>query len=141
MATQTNTQTEFKRKAAARKGQATRLRNEAKQKRSFAETARTRTKAETNTLLAASYEAGRALDTTLGAAVTARDAVAGTVQPLGDPGKAISRVRAEAADTLHRFERKGAKTRSQAQRRIEKLGQTLPGNRATADAKRSTSRE
>jgi len=122
MATQTSTQTEFKRKAAARKGQATRLRNEAKQKNSFADSARTRTKAETNTLLAASYEAGRAVDTTLGAAVTARDAVAGTVKPLGDPGQAISRVRAEASGTLARLERKGAQTRSQAQRRIERLG-------------------
>jgi predicted nucleic acid-binding Zn-ribbon protein len=121
MATQANTQTELKRKAAARKGQATRLRNEAKQKRSVADTARTRTKAETNTLLAASYGAGRAFDTTLGAAVTARDAVVGTVKPLGDPRKAISRVRTEATDTLDRLERKGAQTRSQAQRRIERL--------------------
>ena len=54
--------------------------------------------------------------------MTARDAVAGTVKPLGDPRKAISRVRAEASDTLDRFERKGAQTRSQAQRRIERLG-------------------
>jgi hypothetical protein len=35
--------------------------------------------------MATSYEAGRALDASLGAAVTARDAVVGTVQPLGDP--------------------------------------------------------
>jgi len=72
--------------------------------------------------MAASYEAGRALDTTLGTAVTARAAVVDTVKPLGGPRKAISRVRAEAAGTLERFERKGVQTRSQAQRRIERLG-------------------
>jgi 3-hydroxyacyl-CoA dehydrogenase len=72
--------------------------------------------------MATSYEAGRALDTTLGAAVTARDAVVGTVKPLADPRKAISRARTEAADTLEHLERKGARTRSQAQRRIERLG-------------------
>jgi predicted nucleic acid-binding Zn-ribbon protein len=120
--TTNNTQTEWKRKAAARKGQATRLRNEARQKRSLAETARTRARAETNAAMATSYEAGRALDTTLGAAVTARDAVVGTVKPLADPRKAISRVRTEASGTLDQLERKGARTRSHAQRRIERLG-------------------
>jgi hypothetical protein len=59
--------------------------------------------------MATSYEAGRALDTTLGAAVTARDAVVGTVQPLGHPRRAISRVRTEAAGTLEQLERKGAR--------------------------------
>jgi predicted nucleic acid-binding Zn-ribbon protein len=120
--TTTNTQTEWKRKAAARKGQATRLRNEAKQKRSLTETARTRARAERNAAMATSYGAGRALDTTLGAAVTARDAVVGTVKPLGDPRRTISRVRTETAGSLEQLERKGARTRAQAQLRIERLG-------------------
>jgi hypothetical protein len=122
MATQTNTQTELKRKAAARKGQATRFRNAASHDGSFAEAARTRTRAETNRLMAASFEAGRALDVSLGAAVTARDTVVDVVRPLGDPGRAVSRLREDAAQTLNRLERRGERTRKRAQRGLERFG-------------------
>lgn len=120
--TTSNNQTDLKRKAAARKGQATRLRNEAKQKRSFAETAKARTRAQTNALMATSFEAGRALDATLGAAVTARDSVVETVRPLSDPRKALSDVRDGASRTFSRFEQRGAKTRGRAQGQAERVG-------------------
>ena len=122
MATQTNTQTALKRKATARKGQATRLRNAAGQDGSFAETARTRTRAETNRLMAASFEAGRALDASVGAAVTARDAVVDVVRPLGDPSRAVSRLRDDAARTFNRLERRGQATRKRTQRGLERFG-------------------
>src|ERR671911_541697 len=118
MATQTNTQTQFKRKATARKGQATRLRNAARQNGSFAG----RTRAETNRLMAASFEAGRALDASLGAAVTARDATVEVVRPLGDPSGAVSRLRDDAARTFTRLERRGETTRKRAQRGLERFG-------------------
>jgi hypothetical protein len=121
MATQTNTQTELKRKAAARRGQATRFRN-ASQDGSFAEAARARTRAETNRLRAASFEAGRALDVSLGAAVTARDTVVDVVRPLGDPARAVSRLREDAARTVNRLERRGETTRKRAQRELERFG-------------------
>jgi hypothetical protein len=117
-----NNQTDLKRKAAARKGVATRLRNEAKQKRSFTETAKARGRAESNALLAASFEAGRALDATLGAAVTARDSVVETVRPLGDPRRALSEVRDGASRTFSRFEQRGAKTRGRAHGEAERIG-------------------
>jgi hypothetical protein len=120
--TTTTTQTELKRKAAARKGQATRLRNEARQKRSLAETARTRARAETNALMATSYEAGRAVDASLGAAATVRDAVTGAVRPLGDPGRSASRVRDDASRTFGQLERRGETERKQAQRDLSRFG-------------------
>src|SRR5215218_9170127 len=116
MATQTNTQTALKRKAAARRGQATRFRNAAGQDGSFTEAASTRTRAETNRLKAASFEAGRAFDASLGAVVTARDTVVDVVRPLGDPGRAVSRLREDAAHTFNRLERRGERTRKRAQR-------------------------
>jgi hypothetical protein len=122
MATQPSTQTELKRKAAARKGQATRSRNAAGRDWSFADTARARTRAETNRLRAASFEAGRAFDVSLGAAVTARDAVVDAVRPLGDPGGAVSRLREDAAQTFGRLERRGERTRKRAQRGLERFG-------------------
>jgi predicted nucleic acid-binding Zn-ribbon protein len=122
VATTTNTQTELKRKATARKGQATRLRNQSKHNGSFVESAKTRTKAETNALRAASYEAGRALDASLGAAVSARDSVVDAVRPLGDPQGAISGLRDSAGRTFDRMERRGSATRHRAQREIERLG-------------------
>jgi hypothetical protein len=122
MATQTDSQTGLKRKAAARKGQATRLRNEARQNGSFSETAKARTRAETNRLMAASYEAGRALDASLGAAVTVRDVVFDAVRPLGNPRRTISRVRDDAYETFDRMERRGARVRSRAQSEVERLG-------------------
>jgi hypothetical protein len=135
MATQPNTQTELKRKATARKGQATRHRNAADRDGSFADAARVRTRAETNRLKAASFEAGRAFHASLGAAVTARDTVAGAVRPLGDPGRVVSRLREDAAQTFTRLERRGERTRKRAQRGIERFGrrarrearETVPG--------------
>ena len=120
--TTTTTQTELKRKAAARKGQATRLRNEARQKRSLAETARTRARAETNALMATSYEAGRAVDASLGAAATVRDAVTGAVRPLSDPGRSVSRVRDDASRTFGQLERRGETERKRAQRDLSRFG-------------------
>jgi hypothetical protein len=122
VATTTNTQTELKRKASARKGQATRLRNQSRQNGSFVESARTRTRAETNALWAISYEAGRAFDASLGAAASARDSVVDAVRPLGDPRGTISRLRDNAGRTFGRFERRGVKSRHRAQREIERLG-------------------
>jgi hypothetical protein len=126
MATQTNTtsnaQTEFKRRAAARKGLATRLRNAARQNGSFADLARARSRAEANRLLATSFEAGRALDVSIGAAITARETLADVVRPLGDPTGTVSRLHDDAARTLSRLERRGEKTRKRAQRDLERLG-------------------
>jgi hypothetical protein len=122
MATQTDSQTEFKRKATARKGQATRFRNEAKQNGSFTETAKARTRAETNALMAASYEAGRAFDASLGAVATVRDTVADAVRPLGEPRRTFSKVRDDASHRFGRMERRGARLRSRAQREVERLG-------------------
>jgi hypothetical protein len=122
MATQADSQTEFKRKATARKGQATRFRNESKQNGSFTETAKARTRAETNTLWATSYEAGRAFDASLGAAATVRDAVVDAVRPLGDPRRTFSKVRDDASRRFDRMERRGARLRSRAQREVERLG-------------------
>jgi hypothetical protein len=121
VATTTNTQTELKRKAAARRAQATRLRNQSKNG-SFVESATTRTKAETNTLRAASYEAGRAFDASLGAAGSVRDSVAGAVRPLGDPRGAISRFRESAGRKFDRMERRGSRTRHRVQREAGRLG-------------------
>lgn len=125
--TTTTKQTELKRKATARKGQATRLRNEVKQKRSFAETARTRARAETNAAMATSYEAGRALDASLGAAATVRDAVSGAVRPLGDPGGAVSRLRDDVSRAFGRLEQRG-----ETERRRVDLGRL--GRRAKSKA-------
>jgi hypothetical protein len=120
--TTTSTQTELKRKAAARKGQATRLRNEAKQKRSFGETARTRARAETKALMATSYEAGRAVDASIGAAATIRDAVTGAVRPIGEPGRSASRLREDASRTFGELERRGETQRKRAQGDLSRFG-------------------
>jgi hypothetical protein len=133
MATRTDSQTEFKRKATARRGQATRFRNEAKQDGSFTESARARTRAETNALMAASYEAGRVFDASLGAAATVRDVVMDAVRPLGEPRRTFSKVRDDAQRRFDRMERRGARLRSRAQRDVEGLG-----SRATRQAKERT---
>src|SRR5688500_4670846 len=99
VATTANSHTEWKRKATARKGQATRLRNEAKQNGSLTESARARTKAESNALMAASYEAGRALDASLGVAGAVSGSVFDAVRSLGDPRGTVSSLRADAGRT------------------------------------------
>ena len=121
MATTANSQTEWKRKATARKGQATRLRNEAKQNGSLTESARARTRAESNALMAASYEAGRAFDASLGAAGTVGDSVFDVVRSLADPRGTISSLREDAGRTFDRMERRGSKTRRRAQRELQRL--------------------
>jgi hypothetical protein len=108
------TQTEAQRKAAAQKAAATRRRNAARRSRSAQKAAETRARAQASTLKSVGWQAQRVADTALGAAVTAGEKVAATVEPLqsraGINGE-ISRLRRRAATNLRKAERRGATAR------------------------------
>jgi hypothetical protein len=72
---------------------------------------RARTRAETNSLMATSYKASRALNVSLGAAATVGDAVTGAIRPLGDPARTASRVRDDLRRTVHRLEQRSERER------------------------------
>lgn len=112
----TTANTEFKRKAAARKGQATKLRNEADRAGQTSESAETRVRAEAQEATARFYEAGRVLDVATGAVLDARDRVVDTVRPLGTPRQAVREFGEELKGNVSRYEVRGAKTRDQARR-------------------------
>jgi hypothetical protein len=111
MATQTKTQ----RKAAGQKAAATRKRNAAKRSRSAQKAAETRARAELNTLQSVALkgqEAGqRAVDVSVGAALQARDRVAGAVKPIVDSTER-KRFQRNAERTIRGVKRRGAKLRS-----------------------------
>jgi hypothetical protein len=110
-------QTETQRKAAAQKGAATRKRNEAKRRQAARKAAATRARAQASRLKAAGYEAQRALDTSVGAAVVAgeglRDA-ARTVTDSQERRRATAGVRKAVRDA----ERRGSRVRKGAQRTV-----------------------
>lgn len=111
-----NADTEFKRKAAARKGQATRLRNEADRAHKTSSAAQSRARAEVQEATARLYEAGRAFDIATGAALDARDKVVETVKPLSDPKQLFREFREELESNVAGYENRGAKQRRKLQR-------------------------
>ena len=117
------TQAETQRKAAAQKAAATRKRNEAKRSQAARKAAATRARAQANTLKSAGYQAQRALDTSIGAAITARERVAGAAKPLTssqDRKRKTRELRESATTQLRQSERRGAAARKRAQRTVER---------------------
>lgn len=117
------TQTEAERKAAAQKAAATRKRNEAKRSQAARKAAQTRARAQASRLKAAGYEAQRAVDTSIGAAVAARDRVADAARPLTrsqERKRAVRNIRESTSDRLRKAEQRGATARKRAQRTVER---------------------
>lgn len=113
---QATVNTDFKRKATARKGQATRLRNEGAETDEVSEAATARVRAEVQAATARLYGAGRVVDIATGAALDARDRIAGAVRPLSDPSRLVKDFSAELKEGIARFESRGASARARAQR-------------------------
>jgi hypothetical protein len=141
-------QTETDRKAAAQKAAATRKRNQAKRSQAARKAAATRARAQASAVKAAGYEAQRALDTSIGAAITARDRVVDAARPLTKSQERKRKVRdlRDSAETMVRkAERRGASARKRAVRTVsqrvrkgrgaaeERVEQRADQARATAD--------
>ena len=120
MATQTQTQ----RKATAQKAAATRRRNAAKRSQSARKAAETRAQAELNTLQVVQAQAERAALIPLGAALTARDAVADAASPYlagrESAERELERVGKRVQTSLKRFERRGSTARNRAFRELKR---------------------
>ena len=113
-------QTDLKRKASARKGQATQQRNAASRARSTEKTARARVEAERQQAMAGAFTAARAVDVTLGGAESARDRVADAFRDIADPGTLLRKGTESARQTVDRFEDRGAVTRRKIGRDVKR---------------------
>lgn len=122
---QATANTDLKRKATARKGQATRLRNESAASEEVADAAGTRARAEVQSATARLYEAGRLVDIATGAALDARDRIAESVRPLSDPRRVLEDFSEELRGSVVRFESRGASARVRAGRDADRVVRRL----------------
>lgn len=125
-----STPTDLKRKASARKAQATQKRNEATRAQTTTNTTRARAEAERQQATARALTAARAVDLTLGGAEAARDRVNDALEDLRKPRTLMKRATDDARKVLDDFETRGAVTRRKlsrdATRRAKQVRDRVP---------------